>query len=644
MPASLKARALLTTTVAAGGAIVAAAAIKAHGAPLSTLAFLLAAVLVTELLQVPHDEQSVDPTDHHTVGFSSGIHLAAVMLVGPWAAAFVAATGVVTPDWLRQSQWRRIAFNASAFAVSTLCGGFAYEAAGGRVGALKLPSAFPAVAALVVAYFLVNTLLVCCVVAFHAGSPVWSYFVESCRKELQPKAAEAGIAVSIVVLAQAEPWALVALAPLAFAVYQAHLRLALLRRETGRALETFANVVDERDSHTYLHSTRVAGYVAGLAEALRLPAADVARLRWAGRLHDLGKITVDSTVINKRGALTEGEWAILRRHPRLSARLLRRFRFAAEEARAVEYHHERFDGRGYYGVERASLPLAAHLLIVADAFDAMTSSRPYRQGMPKEQALAEIEQQAGAQFDPLVASAFVAFMRGDDPTQALGRDARERLRDVWGRRHVHRARRTWPGTVESMLLTGLVLAFVSAGFGLTPAVGAGATVAVAALIARQRRVHRARRLTACLRAIVRPRSQPDLLLQGVGATFAADCNARWSGIVRWNQQELSGHIDLSWGDEAAAPSEGPLMSWLLREAEAEEAFVATTGTEVGCSGNAVALTLRHDRSRTTFLILVFAARVPHHVEVALRSLAPELELALRHAAKRVTVEPVAVAS
>jgi hypothetical protein len=641
MPASVKARALLWATVGAGAAIVAVASIEALSAPLATLAFLGAAVVVTELLQVPRDERSVDPTDSHTVGFSSGVHLAAVLLIGPWTAALVAASGVVAVDRLRGSPWRRIVFNASAFAVSTLCGGLAYEAAGGHPGTLDLPSAFPAVASLALAYFFVNTLLVCGVVAFHAGIPVWPYFVESCRKELQPKAAEAGIAISVAALALTEPWALVALGPLAFAVYQAHARLALLRRETGRALETFANVVDERDSYTYRHSARVADHVAGLAEALHLPGSDVARLRWAGRLHDLGKIAVDSAVINKPGALTDDEWEVVRRHPRLSTRLLRRFRFAAEEARAVEYHHERFDGKGYYSIEPGNVPLAAHFLIVADSFDAMTSSRPYRQGLSKEEALAEIEEKAGTQFDPVVARAFVAYVRGDDPRRVLGPGDRERLRDVFGRGRRSRAGQAWSGSAERAVLAGLVLALMSVGFGFAAGTVGGSALALGAIAARQRGFLRARRLTAFLRAIARPRSRPDLVLQGIAARLAAEGDLRWAGIVRWNQQELAGRIDLGWGDETAAPRESPLMSWLLRDAEAEDALLRTSGSELGGSGDAVAVTLRHDRARTTFLLLVFASHMPRHAEFALRAVVPELELALKPGPQATSIESLA---
>ena len=94
----------------------------------------------------------------------------------------------------------------------------------------------------------------------------------------------------------------------------------------------------------------------------------------------------------------------MRRHPRLSARLLQRFEFVSAQARAVELHHERMDGAGYYGVGGDDLPLASHFLIVADSFDAMTTDRPYRAGLSHEAALTEIERNAGTQFHPTVAT------------------------------------------------------------------------------------------------------------------------------------------------------------------------------------------------------------------------------------------------
>ncbi len=644
MSASLKARALIGGTIAAGAAILVVASVKAVSAPLTMLALLGAAVVVAELLQVSTANKSVGSADSHTVGFSSGVHLAAVLLVGPWAAALVAAFGVLAVDRLRGTAWRFILFNASAFPVATLCGGLVYGFAGGHPGELSLPGAIPGVIALGLTYSLVNTLLVSAAVVLHSSRRLWDYFLDSISGELQPKAAEAGIAVSVTALALTQPWALVALMPLVFAVYQAHARLALLRRETGRALETFANVVDERDPYTYRHSARVAEHVAGLAEALHLRDSDVARLRWAGRLHDLGKIAVDPAVINKPGALRDSEWVELLRHPRLSARLLRNFRFASEEARAVEYHHERFDGKGYYAVETAGVPLAAHFLIVADSFDAMTTDRPYRQGLSKEEALAEIEQKAGTQFHPAIARAFVAYQRGADPELALSAAEREELRNVIGRAPRPRTGQTWAATTERVALAGLVLALIALAFGDARVVVACAALVFGSLAFRQRGFMRARRLTAFLREIAKPRTRPDLVLQGIAARLAGEADLRWAGIVRWNGQELIGRMDLSWGHEASAPSEAALMSWLLREVETEDTLLRTSGSELGGVGQTVAVNLRHDRERATVLLLTFTSRVPRHVEIALRGLVPELLLSLKPGPEVTPAETLAAAA
>lgn len=644
MSASLKARALIGGTIAAGSAIVVVASVKAVNAPLTMLALLGAAVVVTELLQVSTDDRSLDPADAHTVGFSSGVHLAAVLLVGPWAAALIAGFGVVAVDRLRGTAWRYIVFNASAFPVATFCGGIVYAAAGGNPGSLDLPGDFPAIVALALAYSLVNTLLVSAAVALHSDSPVWPYFSDSVRQELQPKAAEAGIAVSVAALALAAPWAVVALIPLGIAVYQAYARLALMRRETGRALETFANVVDERDPYTYRHSERVAEHVGALARALRLPPVDVARLRWAGRLHDLGKIAVDPALLNKPSALRDDEWAAVVRHPRLSARLLRRFRFAAEEARAVEYHHERFDGQGYYAVDGESVPIAAHFLIVADAYDAMTSDRPYRRGLSQEDALAEIEAKAGTQFHPAVARAFVAYQHGEDPALVLGPGEREDVRRGIDGDRPRGSGRAWLRRSEATVLGGLVLGLVGLGVASVPGAAAGATVLVAGLAARQVGFLRARRLVDFLRAITVQRSRPDLLLQGIASRLSGEGDLRWAGVVRWSHQELTGRIELCWGDAAASPSEASVTSWLLREVEAEDSVLRADGNELGTTGDVTALMLRHDHRRATFVVFVFATRVPRHVELGLRALALELEAALRPGPRKASSARLAAAS
>jgi putative nucleotidyltransferase with HDIG domain len=448
----LKARALIIGTVALGSGVLAVAAVEVAAVPLATIALLAAAAVVTELVVVPSDEESLDALDAHAFSFSTGVHVAAVLILGPWAAALVAAFGVLAVDGLRGAKLRQVGYNASVFVLASVGGYGAFTLLGGAAGALELPADFPALAALAATYYTVSTLLVSSVIALSSRTSVWPLARQALSTAAPSAAGEIGLGVALALFAFSEPWAIVVLAPLVLAVYLAHARLAELRRGTARALETFANVVDERDPYTYEHSARVAEYVRELGEALGLPSSEVAKLRRAGRLHDLGKIAVETASLRKDEQLSEEEWVAMRRHPRLSAHLLRDFRFAADEGAAVEYHHERFDGRGYYGAQPDDIPLAAHFLIVADSYDAMTSDRPYRRALPREQALAELEAGAGTQFHPAVAKAFVALQRGLDPFAALtpaerdelGRLSPRRLKALHRRLSAACGRRTLP--------------------------------------------------------------------------------------------------------------------------------------------------------------------------------------------------------
>src|SRR5256886_2372503 len=267
---------------------------------------------------------------------------------------------------------------------------------------------------------------------------------------------------------------------------------------------------DARDPSTYRHSLRVAGYVDDLARGLRLPFSEIDRLRWAGRLHDLGKVAVDASLLRKRGGLDGAEWASMRRHPRLSARLLQRFEFVAAQAQAVELHHERMDGSGYYGIGGADLPLASHFLIVADSFDAMTTDRPYRPGLTHEAALAEIERNAGTQFHPTVAKAFVAVQRGTDPMAVLSAQEVEQIR---GAAAPYRIGLAGPAELkerpELLILGGIVLALTGLGFAEGWLAACGGGVAGAGLMLSALVRLRAERAAAAFHRALQSGGNPD---------------------------------------------------------------------------------------------------------------------------------------
>ncbi|MGB2953756.1 MAG: HD domain-containing phosphohydrolase [Gaiellaceae bacterium] len=619
-------------TVAAGAGAVVAASVELRHASLAPVALFAAAALGAELVRRSGDELSADPVEEQTFSVSRPVLLAAVLVVGPWAGALVGALGTSAVRRLRGAEWVHVGFQAALVALAAVAGGTAFEASGGHVGHLSLPRDFIPLLALGTAYFGVKTILPALVVPWVPA-----------RTDLVTVGGEAGLAVVLALFAERNAWNLLAIAPVLLLLDHAYARLVALRRELAGALETFANIVDERDPSTYRHSVRVAEYVGELAQALRMPAADVERLRWAGRLHDLGKVAVDSYVLRKPERLDDDEWAAVHRVPRLSARLLHRFRFAAQQAQAVEFHHERYDGSGYYGVGRGDLPLASHFLIVADSFDAMTTDRPFRPRLSPEEALEEIERNAGTQFHPAIARAFVAVRRGQDPAGVLSREELAEIRDSAASHHVpriHRARdlRERP---ELAALGGAVLAFAGAGVGRLELVALGGALVALGLGLRALGNLRADRLSAALEESLG--GERDEAFRAFAGRLERACGVRWAALVDWSDHGLGGTVELEQGE--GAPPEAALVSWLVREAQADDELAIAAGSELAGSGIVVALPLRRENSALAgFLVLAAPGHLPRHVELALRRSVRSLGLALaRQPAEHRTADPTLTA-
>ncbi len=173
-------------------------------------------------------------------------------------------------------------------------------------------------------------------------------------------------------------------------------------------LSVLTGAIEARDPYTRGHSARVTALAEVIALRLGWSEERLASLRVGGPLHDIGKLAVSDHVLRKEGELEDDELAEIREHPRTGARLILRVAALREAIPYVLYHHERWDGSGYpSGKAGEEIPLEARVLAVADAFDAMTSDRPYRRALSRAQALAEVERCAGTQFDPVIARVFL---------------------------------------------------------------------------------------------------------------------------------------------------------------------------------------------------------------------------------------------
>ncbi len=171
-----------------------------------------------------------------------------------------------------------------------------------------------------------------------------------------------------------------------------------------------------KDPVTSAHTERCSWYAAKLAEELRLPEEERMVVRVAALLHDIGKLAVPDEVLFKPGPLTEEEWVQMRQHPSAALHVLGQIRSIAEATPAIVHHHEHFDGSGYPdGLAGEEIPVVSRILLVTDAFDAMTTDRPYRKAMPVEAAVEELERNCGNQFDPRVVEAFLEVLSRHGP-------------------------------------------------------------------------------------------------------------------------------------------------------------------------------------------------------------------------------------
>jgi putative nucleotidyltransferase with HDIG domain len=185
-------------------------------------------------------------------------------------------------------------------------------------------------------------------------------------------------------------------------------------------VKILATSIDARDDYTLQHSTRVATLSLLVGEEMGLDSEQQRELEVAALVHDLGKIRIPDQILNKAGPLDNYEVQLVKRHPRDGAEILAHSRALRRFIPAVLYHHEWHNGQGYpEGLTGADIPLFASIIALADAYDAMTSSRPYRAGLPAEMAIQEIIRHRGSQFHPHLADLFVASLARWDNTQQL---------------------------------------------------------------------------------------------------------------------------------------------------------------------------------------------------------------------------------
>jgi HD-GYP domain-containing protein (c-di-GMP phosphodiesterase class II) len=185
-----------------------------------------------------------------------------------------------------------------------------------------------------------------------------------------------------------------------------------LKQSYLESVKTLVSAIEAKDPYTAGHSERVRRYALKIAKALKLKPEQIEELDYAGYLHDIGKIGISDTLLTKPTPLTKEEFEIIKEHPKIGHNILKHARHLAGACEIIKYEHEKYNGSGYpNGLKKEEIPIGARIIAVADAYDAMTTDRPYRKALSKEEAIRRLKEGSGTQFDPKVVKAFLKILK-----------------------------------------------------------------------------------------------------------------------------------------------------------------------------------------------------------------------------------------
>nr|WP_078762824.1 HD-GYP domain-containing protein [Marinactinospora thermotolerans] len=375
-------------------------------------------VLLVVLFIVAESITTVVDNGNTGISPSAAIALAAVVLTGPVGAAVVGFGSCLAVR--RQTLVKRL-FNGAQLGLTGFVTGWVFLMLGGKQG-VPGPEDFPWIVIPFSGALLVHTFVNIALVAglmWCLGVVRWQ---RPRRVRWRPLATLelSSVGYSVLGLCVAAIWGAVG----AFAVPLVLLPLFIARwafdqyiseqRAHDSTLATLCQAVETKDYYTRGHCMRVSKASAMIAQELGMHAERVQTIRYAGMLHDVGKLGVPTKVLQKSGKLTEEEYAAIQLHPMRGYEIVREIGFLDEALAGIMHHHERMDGRGYpMGLAGEEIPEFARIISVADAFDCMTSTRSYRKARSTEEAFAELRRCAGPQFDPVMVDALISAVSRD---------------------------------------------------------------------------------------------------------------------------------------------------------------------------------------------------------------------------------------
>jgi HD-GYP domain-containing protein (c-di-GMP phosphodiesterase class II) len=357
---------------------------------------------------------------HAEITISGLTSYALLALFSPFYAAVVGATAVfIVEVVLRKKAFVKCVFNASQTFISLACAALVYHFLLSNPAFLQpIPIDITALTLAISTYFLLNTGLVSLGLSQLIAASFWRTWLGNYRWELIYVPASIPLAL-LLILAYERLWIagpLLFIAPL-FLLRESYAQYVRLKTTYTETVRTLIKVIETHDTYTAGHSLRVAEYAKRLALARKLSVKEVEKIEIAAYLHDLGKVDLAIThLVRKPGRLTSDEKRRVQLHPLVSADLAAQVTyFKGDIERVIRHHHEHYNGTGYpHGLRGEEIPIGSRIILIADAFDAMTSNRMYRSALDLQRVRSEFIKYSGIQFDPMLVSLFLAMCVKDE--------------------------------------------------------------------------------------------------------------------------------------------------------------------------------------------------------------------------------------
>lgn len=364
-------------------------------------------------------ESLLIPLPNNTIGVSVGyaIEIATIIVGGPLLATTASGLAFLlrAPNipgrgyvHVLNLPFYKSLFNIAQSVIVTALTSLCYLGIGGKIGVF---SAIPTIVILLLG-MIINTSIISGFISLSEKTDFVNTWIGNIRGVFPSAIAVGtlGIIISLAFISYGY-WAVILFSgPLLLARYSFRLYMEM-RNLYISTIQALNKTVEAKDPYTSGHANRVGEYAVELAEAFELPFTSIENIKTAAILHDIGKIGINDSILNKASRLTAEEYQEIMKHPSIGADIISKVDFLKDVTVIVKHHHERYDGKGYPdGLKGDEIPIEASILMIADSYDAMTSDRPYRKALTPEEAVEELRKNSGTQFHPELVTKFISII------------------------------------------------------------------------------------------------------------------------------------------------------------------------------------------------------------------------------------------